>query len=239
AVRWLPDGKALVVGTLAGGIRLWPLGGTPVDFETSHPEPVQALAVLPDGERLVSADALGNVWLWDIPARKRIENGWPAADAAIDIAAVSHDGTKLLVAGNGGTAFVYDVAAPGEPLRIDFGSRQVDGAAWSPDDGRIAAVDTEGNLKVFSLAEERLVLDVRVYGGGAGAPDGEEEGGHLRRMRWLPDGDRVAIATAAGEVVIMTLDEAAWLARARSVFGLAAPAEQSAPAGDAGVPGQP
>src|SRR5262249_19699028 len=31
SVRWLPDGKALVVGTLGGAVRLWPLGGEPVD----------------------------------------------------------------------------------------------------------------------------------------------------------------------------------------------------------------
>ena len=41
-------------------------------------------------------------------------------------------------------------------MRIDLGSRQIDGAAWSPDDTMVAAVDTEGNLKAWSLAENRL-----------------------------------------------------------------------------------
>ena len=231
AVRWMPDGKALVVGTLGGAIRFWPLGGAPVDFEGTHPEPVQALAVLPGGERLVSADALGNVWLWDIAARRRIENGWPGAGEALDIAAVDHAGTRVLVAGNGGVVHVYDLAGSAEPLRIDLGSRQIDGAAWSPDDSRIAAVDTEGNLKVWSLAEGRLTVSARVYGGGADPEDEEEEiGGHLRRMAWLPDSASVAVATAAGEVVVVTLDEAAWLARARAVFGLPDPVETVAAA---------
>ena len=68
AVRWTPDGKALLVATLGGAVRIWPLGGEPADFDGQHPEPVLALAVLPDGKRLVSTDALGNVWLWDIAA---------------------------------------------------------------------------------------------------------------------------------------------------------------------------
>jgi WD40 repeat protein len=233
AIRWLPDGKALVVGTLGGTVRLWPLGGESADFAERHPEPVQGLAILPGGDRLVSADALGNVWLWDVPGRKRIEVAWPAAGDALDTVAVSPDGGQVLVAGNGGVLSVYDVATPGEPLRIDLGSRQIDGAAWSPDGGRIAAVDTEGNLKVWSLAEGKLVVAARIY---PAAADGEEEdGGHLRRMTWLPGSDSIAIATAAGEVVVVSLDPAAWLARARAVFGLAVPVEQSAPVGDTAV----
>ena len=92
SVRWLPDGKSLVVATLGGAVRLWPLGGEPVDFAELHPEPVQALAVLPGGERLVSADALGNVWLWDLAERKRIETAWPKADEAMDTVVVNNAG---------------------------------------------------------------------------------------------------------------------------------------------------
>lgn len=232
AIRWLPDGKALVVGTLGGTVRLWPLGGEPADFGETHPEPVQALATLP-GDRLASADALGNVWLWDVPGRKRIEIAWPKAEDALDTVAVDHGGTRLLVAGNSGIVSVYDVATPGAPRRIDLASRQIDGAAWSPDDGRIAAVDTEGNLKVWSLAEEKLAASARIYGAVAADGSDEEDGGHLRRMTWLPASEAVAIATAAGEVVVVSLDPAAWLARARAVFGIAAPVEQSAPVGEA------
>ena len=232
SIRWMPDGKALLVATLGGAVRLWPLGGEPVDFAETHPEPVLALAVLPGGERLVSADALGNVWLWDIAARKRIENAWTKADDAVDTVAVNHAGSKVLVTGNGGILYIYDLVTPGEPVRIDLGSRQIDGAAWSPDDSLIAAVDTEGNLKVWSLALNELMVTARIYRNGPPAADGEEEdkGGHLRRMLWLPDRPAVAIATSAGEIVVVTLDPAAWLSRARSVFGIAAPIEQTAPA---------
>ena len=94
-------------------------------------------------------------------------------------------------------------------------------------------MDTEGNLKVWSLTDEKLMATARIYGATADPESEEEAGGHLRRMMWLPGADAVAIATAAGEVVVVTLDEAAWLARARSVFGLSAPVEQSAPAGEA------
>lgn len=231
SVRWLPDGKALLVATLGGAVRLWPLGGEPVDFAELHPEPVLALAVLPGGERVASADALGNVWLWDVAARKRIENAWEKADQAMDTVALNNAGDKLLVTGNGGILYVYDIANPGPPERIDLGSRQIDGAAWSPDDSLIAAVDTEGNLKVWSLAGNELMVTARIYRTAPAGVDGvEEAGGHLRRMLWLPDSSSVAIATQRGEVVVAAIDQAAWLARARSVFGIAAPVEQSSPA---------
>ena len=116
---------------------------------------------------------------------------------------------------------------------IDLGSRQIDGAAWSPDDSLIAAVDTEGNLKVWSLAEDKLMVTARIYRAAPAAAEGEEEdaGGHLRRMLWLPGSDAVAIATSAGEVVVVAIDETAWLARARGVFGIAAPVELSCAGG--------
>ena len=56
-------------------------------------------------------------------------------------------------------------------------------------------------------------------------------------MLWLPDRPAVAIATSAGEVAVVTLDQAAWLARARSVFGLPEPVVKAAPA-DQGVADQ-
>ena len=236
AVRWTPDGKALLVATLGGAVRIWPLGGAPADFDGLHPEPVLALAVLPDGKRVVSTDALGNVWLWDIAARKRIDTNWTPADAAVDTAAVSNGGKRLLVAGNGGVLYLYDLETPGAPVRIDTGARQIDGAAWSPDDAQVAAVDTEGNLKVYTVADGRLWATAQIYPPDAGD---EETGAHLRRMLWLPGSSSVAIATAAGEVAVVVLDQAAWLARARSVFGLPEPVVKMAPAGDVGETGQP
>ncbi len=223
AARWLPDGNAMIAGTLAGGIRWWPLGGKPVDFAGAHPEAVLGLAVLPGGKQVASSDALGNLWLWDIAARKRVDIAWPPAAKAVDVVLVSHSGKKILAAGNGGILDLYDTDNPGEPVRIDLDSRQIDGAAWSNDDSLIAAVDTEGNLKVWSLVEERMLVSVRIYAAGDSG-----QAGQLRRMLWLPDRPAVAIASSAGEVVIVTIDAAAWLARARSVFGIAA-TEQSTP----------
>ena len=227
SVRWTPDGKALLVATLGGAVRIWPLGGAPADFDGLHPEPVLALALLPDGKRVVSTDALGNVWLWDIAARTRIETSWTPADAAVDTAVVSNGGRRLLVAGNGGVLYLYDLETPGAPVRIDTGARQIDGAAWSPDDAKVAAVDTDGNLKVYSVADGRLWAAAQIYPTGAGDDD---DGAHLRRMLWLPGSSAVAIATSAGEVAVVTLDQPAWLARARSVFGLPEPVVKAAPA---------
>ena len=233
SVRWLPDGKALLVATLGGAVRLWPLGGEPVDFAETHPEPVLALAVLPGGERLVSADALGNVWLWDIAARKRIENAWTKADDAVDTVAVNHAGDKVLVTGNGGILYIYDLVTPGEP--VAHRSRQPADRRRGVEPGRFA--DRRGRYR--GQPQGLVARRERADGDGPHLPGraGRRRGRGGRRRRPSPPhalaarSSAVAIATSAGEVVVVAIDETAWLARARSVFGIAAPVEQTAPAG--------
>ncbi len=227
SIRWLPDGNSLVAGTLGGAIRLWPLGGQTVDFNATHPDAVLGLAVTPGKDRLLSTDTEGNLWLWDLATRDRIAMDWPPADRAVDILALDHGGTRVLTAGNGGVLSIYALDKPGAPQRIDLGSAQIDGAAWSPDDKLIAAVDTDGYLKIWSLADAAMFVSVRLRGPEPPAADtGIGPFGHLRRMVWLPDRQAIAIATSSGKVVIAGIDPAGWIARARSVF----PAEH-APAG--------
>ena len=190
SVRWLPDGKALVVATLGGAVRLWPLGGDAGRFRRAASRagagarraagrraaglgrcPRQCLAV---GHRGAEAD---RERLDARPTRRWTPSSsttpapgcWSPAMAASSISTTS--------------------SRPASRMRIDLGSRQIDGAAWSPDDALIAAVDTEGNLKVWSLAEGKLMVTARIYRAGPpGAdPAEEDEGGHLRRMLWLPD----------------------------------------------------
>ena len=203
---------------------MWPLGGQTVDFKTVHPEAVLGLTVVPGKSRLLSTDANGNLWLWDMKTRERIPMDWPPANTAVDILALDHGGMHVLTAGNGGVVYLYTLDKPGAPQRIDLGSAQIDGAAWSPDDKQIAAVDTDGYLKVWSLANNAMFVSVRLRGP---EPPDAETGigpfGHLRHMLWLPGRQAVAIATSSGKVVIVAIDPAAWTARVRSVF----PAKQA------------
>ena len=230
AIRWLPDGNALVTGTIGGTVRLWPLGGAPVDFNAVHPEAVLGLALVPGKDRLLSTDSNGNLWLWDLKTRDRIAMDWAPADKAVDILAIDHGGRRALTAGNGGLLYLYTLDEPGAPQRIDLGSTQIEGAAWSPDDRMIAAVDNDGMLKVWSLADDALSVSVRLRGPEPPAADtGTGPFGQLHRMVWLPDRQAIAIATSSGKVVVATLDPAAWIARARAVFA-AGPATQAAPA---------
>jgi WD40 repeat protein len=231
-VRWLPGGNGLVAGTLGGAIRLWPLGGQVVDFNGTHPEPVLALAVMPETDRLLSTDAEGNLWLWDLKTRERIAMAWAPAGLAVDALSVSHDGNLVLTAGNDGVLHIYQLDSPGEPINIGLGGAQIVGAAWSPDDQLIAAVDTEANLKVWSVEEGEMFVSIKVRSIDAGVEGaGAEEFARPRRIVWLPDGATIATGSSVGQAIIVKLDADAWLARAKSVFPPAA--AEVPPGGDA------
>ncbi|MCP4383687.1 MAG: TIR domain-containing protein [Hyphomicrobiales bacterium] len=218
AIRWLPDGKGIVAATLGGEVRLWILGGETVDFSDVHPEPVLGLAVVPEAARLLSVDAAGNLWLWDLETRVRIPMDWAQTGEAVDILAVSHDGKNVLAAGNGGVLFLYRLDASGDPRRIDLDSAQIDGAAWTTDDRMIAAVDTEGRLKVWSIADDGILVSVPVRGAERLGADEPGHFGHLRRMTWLSDDSSIAVATSSGKVVVAKLDPVAWRERITTVF---------------------
>ena len=85
-------------------------------------------------------------------------------------------------------------------------------AAYSPDGRYIAALDNVGRLWLWDAARlERLAtLWLRNEPGRAGS-DAHGVLGQLRRLAWLPDAKRVAIATQSGTALVVSVVAEDWL----------------------------
>lgn len=183
-----------------------------------HADAVVALAVAPasgDGPAVVySADTRGVV-----KARRGAEQGTVAtvADArgrpfSVDSLAFAPDGKRWLAAGASGDVLVYERATRQLVKRLETGADQVNSAAFSPDGRYIAALDNVGRLWLWDAAAlQRLAtLWLRNEPGRAGA-DAHGVLGQLRRLAWLPDAKRVAIATQSGAAVVVSVMAEDWL----------------------------
>jgi WD40 repeat protein len=197
-----PDSRMLLTGSSDNTIRLWSVpDGAPLTAPLDLHRPVRRVAFAPGGRALATQDG-DLVRLWALP-----EEGVPMARVPLDgrdsFAAVSPDGTLAISTGltflpNRGLrstrAFHVATGQPaGPPLRP--GGWIVD-AAFSPDGRSVASVDARD---------------------GSG-PEGQEVGewdwaGGQRRWRaalpseprglsYRPDGRRLAVLCAGGELII-------------------------------------
>jgi WD40 repeat protein len=135
--------------------------------------------------------------------------------------AFNRTGTVALAAGNAGAVVLYDMKPPHAELwRPSPGGAQIESASFSPDDQRVAAVNAEGYLHVWSLAQREIDFSVKVYPDTApeSASGRDARPAHLRKLVWLPELRAIAVSTARGEVKLISTDVEEWLARARSLF---------------------
>jgi WD40 repeat protein len=187
-----PDGRSLVVGTIAGAIDVIPLDGRNLRPQPRRPGLrwgawVGPLAVLPDGHTLV--------WLRDGGPQARdlttAETRWTGPSFPFTSLSLSRDG-RTLAAGRGfeggGAAVLLDTAS-GDVIH-DYGTfpAPVTAVALGPD-GRTLAALSGPVLRVRSPEAD----DVRV-----GSADGPE----LRKVAFHPGGRLVAVAAADGAVRI-------------------------------------
>ena len=96
SVAWRGDGGGLATGDKAHGIRLWKADLNHEATIESPGEGVLALAYLPNNQQLASAgsDGLGRLWQLPAIAPRTID-----PKGAVDVFAISRDGTKLATAG--------------------------------------------------------------------------------------------------------------------------------------------
>ncbi len=216
----------LYLGAQDGSVVRVDLGATPPEsqaFPETHAESVLALATdpaaAPERPTVYSADSLGVVLAHGGEQGRVLEIPRAAnAPVGLDTLAFSADGRILVAAGNSPDVFVFERAGRRLVARLETGSDQVTTAALSPDGELVAAADNAGRFYLWQTATGtlRATLDLRREPGRA-ARDPNAGLGQLRRIAWLADGKRVAVATQAGAVVIVPVDTASALARASAL----------------------
>jgi WD40 repeat protein len=222
ALTWLPDGSSLVTaGGNDGAIKIRSIaGGKGKALPPVHQDSVLTLAVTADGSRLFSADAIGKVWRWDLPNRQPLDRSPIETGASRGTLVLSHDESRLLVAGNDGDVLVYKTGQPdadNPPMRCRSGSKDIDGAAFGPDDRLIFAVSGDAILHIWSFSERcEIVASAPLL-----PPSGRTAAGapqyHRRHLVVIPELGAVAVTISTNEVRLVSIDPNAWLKRAHAV----------------------
>jgi WD40 repeat protein len=113
--------------------------------------------------------------------------------AAVDSAVFSPDGTKILTAGENGTASIWDLAS-GKQLQVLKGhAGSVENAAFNRAGSEVVTADKDGTAIVWDLASGK---PVHVLDGHAGT---------VNRVAFSPDGTKVVTANKGGTAIVWDL----------------------------------
>ncbi|MCB1477288.1 MAG: TIR domain-containing protein [Rhodobiaceae bacterium] len=178
----------------------------------------------PDDKRLFTSQTNGALMEWPLE-----EGSTPRVIAGPDASgpdaigggslSVSPDG-RWLTASNAPRVVVHDLTGAAGPVRLEFdaGDRDVKTVAFSPDGGKLAVLLSNGKLYVWNWNDgeaERFVTTRAV-------PERSIAGKAASRRRaasWIAwsGNTTLVVATAAGRVQILNVDETAWLERADAI----------------------
>ncbi len=172
------DGRLLAVGDDSGTVQLWDLERErePLVFP-GHEHEVWTLGFSPDGSLLASGDRAGRVRLWD-PATGTPERIIEAHEAAVWSVGFAPDGKQLMTASDLDLR-LWDskTGALTGTLRHDGGGR-ITRAAYAPDGSLVAAVSTDGRVRLWDPATAAIVREIAadddVVWSVAFSPDGRE-----------------------------------------------------------------
>jgi WD40 repeat protein len=170
--------------------------------------PLIAASLSPDGRYVLTA-AVDEARVWDASSGDRLHT--LRHDAVVRSAAFSADGTKVLTAGDDGTARVWD-ASTGKQLLLFRCPQPVLGAYFSPAAKRVFTTRRETNERILTYVPWRGVGQLWDAATGAevelgGAPHIEKPrpvavnlpgGRSARPVAFRPDGRDVATAFASG-----------------------------------------
>lgn len=192
-VAWSPDSTHFATAGRDGRVVVWKAATASLELELSAQlGSVASVAFSPNGQLLVSGHARGYTVIWDAKAGQRLVtverfslrdlsqmalterarlNTLDAQSDVVEAVAFSPDGKHLLTASADGTAYVWDMTNPAEPVFVDELYGHVGGiyvAAYDPSGRYILTGSTDKTIKVWDATtfDNRLTLlghNDRVY----------------------------------------------------------------------------
>lgn len=200
-VRFDADAKRLVSASHDRTVRVWDLTTKQCTLVSKeHRFPVGGAAFTPDGTRVLSANYEMN---WSGKRISGVVRRWNPDDGVVDATfdggvkplsalAISPDGTRVAAASWDFCAFVWDVAAPGEPAQFIQPDEDlynaVDCVAWSPDGTKLAYGGKDHTARIHDASTRELLVTLR------------DHGDDVTGVVFSPDGARVATTCRDGIV---------------------------------------
>lgn len=146
------NGASVVVGPLRPG-------STPSELVSTDLDP-KLIALSSDGLRVALAS--GNderAHVWEVGGRRLAAK--IAAPGKVLSMAISRDGLLLALGVEGGPAGIWKTSTGELSVKLDPPAENFIAVVFSPDGKYLAALDREGNAKVFTSADGKLVAERR------------------------------------------------------------------------------
>ncbi len=190
--RWSTDGATVATAGTDGIVRLFPAAGGPAQALQAHTAEVRRIAFI-GADAMVTAGADRRVYLWSLKGGAPTSLG--ELDAAVDDLQVSPDGSTVLALSDVGTLSSFRIQATQSQSALTPPTTQVTAVAWGPA-GHLAVATSDGHVRIQRA-------------------DGTTSGFQLpeaqTRLRWSPDGERLAGIGRKPVAYTMPAQGGAWL----------------------------
>ncbi|MBO6716735.1 MAG: hypothetical protein JJ913_02125 [Rhizobiaceae bacterium] len=170
---------------------------------------------LPDGT-LFASHVNGSIRKWNVESgdSEIVVTAERVADGTSGLSLSADPSGRWLTATRSDQALkLYDLSSRGRSVVLDIFSSGSKTVAFSPDGRRLALLGTEGQIYVWRFDAENgdseLIASVPAVPQTARARAEQAAPRPASWLQWL-DADRLAIATAFGDVLLLNLNEAAW-----------------------------
>jgi WD40 repeat protein len=170
SVAFSPSGRLALSGSALGPLKLWDVRTGAVLRNLSRDYDIEGVAFSPDG-RLALASAgqpaesdEHTLMLWEVATGKQLRSLGRLSESGGKSVAFSPDG-RFVLAPNGNTLVLFEVAARKELRTFRGHSGQVESVAFSPDGRFVLSGSDDNTLKLWEVATGKEVRSLRGHTG--------------------------------------------------------------------------
>jgi len=157
AVGFQAQGKWMFTGSEDSTIKVWDVRAPGFQREYDCGCPLNSVVLHPNQGELISGDRDGNIRIWDIAQNTCSAELVPDGNKAIRSVSISSDATKLAVANDLGSVFVWSLERASdttkfEPLqKLQAHSTYITKCVISPDCKRLATTSADTTVKIWDM----------------------------------------------------------------------------------------
>ncbi len=243
SLAYAPNGRTLAVGDSSGALRIWDLATRTSQVPLlGHTGRIWCVAFAPDGRTLATTGDDGTIRLWDAQRRsdRTVFRGLPKLaerpyiGTSASSVAFSTDGTQLLATNHRGFLLICSLT-DGTTGTARTADRPIPekGASLAPDGNLLAESERIEPLSSDTKREDwrfkTVIHDVSGRRDPVTLPVLMREG---KSWQWSPDGRRLALVDAAGDLTLWDAFDGRLLGRAAAESGYGSSSPAFLPAGD-------